>query len=96
MTMFVGYINDPAYLLPILDNFIIEGARTNEVQKSWRFLYAAITALLYQQGPQLLEMNDMGYVAMHFQKMQAAQKWGFEPGGPQDFFKMVMAYIPKI
>ena len=23
MTMFVGYINDPLYLLPILDNFII-------------------------------------------------------------------------
>ena len=65
--MFVGFINEPSYILPLLDNFIIEGARTNEVQKSWRFLYAAISALLYQQSEKLLEMNDIGQVAMHFQ-----------------------------
>lgn len=72
MTMFAGYINDPAYILPILDNFIIEGADTNEVQKGWRYLYSSIAALMCHHAPQLLEMTDIGQVARHFQNMQSS------------------------
>jgi len=54
--MFVGFIDDPQYILPIMDNFIIEGSNEGirGTLKSWRFIHAAILAIIDQNGPKIL------------------------------------------
>lgn len=49
MTLFMGYINDPKYILPILDNYILEknpSKASLTPLASWRVVFGYILALL--------------------------------------------------
>jgi hypothetical protein len=97
MTLFMGYIQDRDYILPIIDNFILE-KNSSKVSStplaSWRVVFGYMISILSSHVNFLKNSSDLAEVAIHFQQMQQTQDFGF--ANSYQFHKLGLQSAAKI
>lgn len=69
MTLFIGYIQDRDYILPIIDNFILEknpSKVSSTPLASWRVVFGYIINILSAHSNFVKNSKDLADVAIHF------------------------------
>lgn len=97
MTLFIGFIQDKDYMLPILDNFILEknpSKVSSTPLASWRVIFGYIISMISNHSNFLKNCKDLADAAMHFQSMQQTQDFGFQ--NSYQFHKLGLQFAAKI